>query len=216
MEENSAAQKAIKSTGFNAVIFTAIAILLLILLVAFNIKPLYNHFAGPFEVTSQELISYQGPQDTFRTHVTTHPDVALDTNFYYYEKQEGGAERVIHSYYALMLDDRLLLAKLPGSSKGDLLQPEPVTGRIVDFSNEEKTKVLQALAAEFPNLSDVFLPYLLDTTANEGSVWFSIIGILILLGLSIWSVVNLLKRSSGSSDLPTDGEILNSDNVTWG
>ena len=214
MEQNSTIQKLIKSTKLTAIITAAVAILLLALLVAFNIKPLYNHFAGPFEVSSGELISYQGPKDTFRTYVTTQPNVALDTNFYYYEKQEGGSEKVIHSYYALMFDDRLLLAKFPGAARGDILQPEPVTGRIVRLSDQENTQVLQALMEEFPNLEEAFLPYILDTTANNGSVWLSIFGIAILLGLSIWSLVNLIRRSGNPSKLPIEIEISNPDNVT--
>jgi signal peptidase I len=79
MEQSSTIQKAIKSTNLTALVLAAIAILLLALLVAFNIKPLYNHFTGPFEVSSEELISYHGPQDTFRTYVTTYPIMALDT-----------------------------------------------------------------------------------------------------------------------------------------
>jgi len=83
MEQPSTVKNSAKSTNLTAVITAAIAILLFALMVATSIKPLYNHFAGPFDVTAEELISYQGPGDTFRTSVTTHPNVALDTNFYY-------------------------------------------------------------------------------------------------------------------------------------
>jgi len=211
MEQNSTIQKAIRSPNLAAFIIAAVAILLLALLVAFNIKPLYNHFAGPFEFSSEELISYQGPQDTFRTYVTGQPSVALDTNFYFYEKQVDGSNKVIHSYYALMFDDRLLLAKFPGAARGDILQPEPVTGKIVTLSDQENAQVLQALMEEFPNLEEVFLPYILDTTANDGSVWLAIIGIVILVGLSIWSLVNLIRPSGDSSKRPSAPEISNSD-----
>jgi len=207
MEQNSTIQKAIKSTNLTALIIAAVAILLLALLVAFRIKPLYNRFVGPFEVISEELISYQGPQDTFRTYVTGQPSVALDTNFYLYEKQEDGSNKVIHSYYALMFDDRLLLAKFPGAARGDILQPEPVTGKIVTLSDQENAQVLQALMEEFPNLEEVFLPYILDTTANDGSVWLAIIGIVILLGLTIWSLINLIRRSGDSSKHPIAREL---------
>jgi hypothetical protein len=207
MEQPSIIQKATKNTNLNAVVMAAIAILLLALLVAFSVKPLYNHFAGPFDVTSEELISYQGPKDTFRTSVTTLPNVALDTNYYYYEKQEDGSEKIIHSYYALLFDDRLLLAKYPGSGRGDITQPGPVTGRIVELTDNENVQVLQALMDEFPNLKDAFLPYLLDTTANMGSVWLLIIGIAILFALSVLSLVNLIRRSSDSSRHPIAREL---------
>jgi len=211
MEENSTINKAIKSTNLFAVIFAAIASLLLALLVAFSLKSLYNHFAGPFDVSNEELISYQGPQDTFRTHVTTYPDVALDTGYYLFEKYDSGTEFINHSYYALLFEDRLLLAKFPGSGKGDDLQPGPVTGKIVRLTNEEKIQVLQALKEEYPNLKEVFLPYLLDTTANYGSVWLPIVGIAILFALSVLSLVNLIRCSSDSSKHPIESVISNPD-----
>ena len=213
MEQPSTIQKAVKSTNLTAIITAAIAILLFALMVATSIKPLYNHFAGPFDVTTEELISYQGPGDTFRTSVTTHPNVALDTNFYYFEKQEDGSEKIIHSYYALLFEDRLLLAKYPGPGKGDNLQPGPVTGRIVRLTDEENTQVLQALTEEFPNLKEAFLPYLLDTTGNDGSVWLSIIGIAFLAVFAIFSLVHLIRRSDGNfqadaPQVPTDMDSL--------
>ena len=195
MEQPSTVQKAAKSTNLTAVITAVIAILLFALMVATSIKPLYNHFAGPFDVTAEELISYQGPGDTFLTSVTTHPNVALDTNFYYFEKQEDGSEKIIHSYYALLFEDRLLLAKYPGPGKGDNIQPGPVTGKIVKLTDEENTQVLQALTEEFPNLKDAFLPYLLDTTGNDEFVWLSIIGIAFLAVFAIFSLVHLIGRS---------------------
>ncbi len=195
MEQPSTVQKAAKSTNLTAVITAAIAILLFALMVAFSIKSLYNHFAGPFDVTAEELISYQGPGDTFLTSVRTHPNVALDTNFYYFEKQEDGSEKIIHSYYALLFEDRLLLAKYPGPGKGDNIQPGPVTGKIVRLTDEENTQVLQALTEEFPNLKDAFLPYLLDTTGNDEFVWLSTIGIAFLAVFAIFSLVHLIGRS---------------------
>ena len=202
MEQPSTAQQSAKSTNCTAVITAAIAILLFVLMVATSIKPLYNYFGGPFDVTAEELISYQEPSDTFRTTVRTHPNVALDTNFYYFEKQEDGSEKIIHSYYALLFEDHLLLAKYPGPGKGDNLQPGPVTGKIVKLTDEENTQVLQALKEEFPNLKDAFLPYLLDTTGNDRSIWLSIIGIAILAVFAIFSLVNLIRRSGDSSTQP--------------
>jgi len=93
MEQPSTVKNSAKSTNLTAVITAAIAILLFALMVATSIKPLYNYFAGPFDVTAEELISYQGPGDTFRTSVTTHPNVALDTNFYYFENKKMAARK---------------------------------------------------------------------------------------------------------------------------
>ena len=213
MEQSSMTQKATKNTNLSAILTATVTLLLLALLVAVSFKPLYNHFKGPFEVPADDLFSYQGPDDTLRTFVTIHPNVALDTNFYYYEKQEDGSEKVIHSYYALLFDDRLLLAKYPGSGKGDIFTPAPVTGNIVNLTDVENTEVLQSLKAEFPNLKDAFLPYLLDTTVNNGPIWFMIVGIAVLAGLAIWSVVSLIRRTGDTSKRPIEGEILNSDDL---
>ncbi len=214
MEQSYMTQKATRNSNLSAILTAAIAVLLLALLVTVSIKPLYNHFAGPFEVSAEALFSYQGPDGTLRTYVTIHPNVALDTNFYYYEKQEDGSEKVIHSYYALLFDDRLLLAKYPGSGKGDIFTPEPITGNIVNLTDAENAEVLQSLKADYPNLKDAFLPYLLDTTVKSSPVWLLIAGIAILTGFAIWSVVNLVRCSRVSSslpivhDLPSDGENL--------
>ena len=202
MEQSSTIRKAMKSANLSLIIAAAAATLLLALLVVVSIKPLYNNFAGPFEVTAEELISLQGPEDTIRTYVTTHPEIALDTNFYYFEEQEGGGEKIIHSYYALLFDENLLLAKYPGAGKGDIVDPEPVTGRIVRLTDTENIEVLQALITEFPNLKDTFLPYMLDTTANTGTVWLSIVGMAILSIISIWNLVSLTRRSINASRHP--------------
>jgi hypothetical protein len=202
MQPSSTIRKAMKSTNLSVIITTSVAILLLALLTIFGIKPLYNHFAGPFDVTAEELISYQGPQDTLHTNVIAHPSVALDTQFYYYEAQEDGSEKILHSYYALLIDDRLLLAKYPGNNRGDILDPEPVSGKIVSLTETEKTEILQTLISEFPNLQDAFLPYMLDTTPNNTPVWSMIIGIAVLAALSIWSLITLIRRTGLSSGHP--------------
>ena len=216
MEQSSTTQKTSESSKLSAVLTAAIAFLLLALLLAFSVKPLYNHFSGPFDVTSGELISYQGPGDTFRTSVITQPNAALDTSYYYFEKQENGSEKVLHSYYALLFEDRLLLAKYPGPGKGDNPQPGTVTGIIVGLTENENTKVLQPLTTEFPNLKDAFLPYMLDTTASKGSVWLLIVGIVVLAGIATWSLVNLIRRSGEAFQDPLALEISDSDDVTQG
>jgi hypothetical protein len=86
-----------------------------------------------------------------------------------------------------------------------------VTGKIVRLTNEEKFQVLQALKEEYPNLKEVFLPYLLDTTADSGSVWLPIVGIAILFVLSVLSLVNLIRRSGNSSKHPIESVISNPD-----
>ena len=202
MEQFSTIRKAMKSANLSLIIAAAAATLLLALLVVVSIKPLYNHFAGPFEVTAEELISYRGPEDTIRTYVTLHPDIAVDTGFYYFEKQEDGSEKIIHSYYALMFKDNLLLAKYPGAGKGDLLDPEPVTGRIVKLAEVENTEVLQTLISEFPNLKDAFLPFMLDTTPDGGSAWSIIIGVAALAVISIWSLLRFLRRATNPAKHP--------------
>jgi hypothetical protein len=40
-----------------------------------------------------------------------------------------------------------------------------------------------------------------------------ILGIAVLAGLAIWSVVNLIRRTGDTSKRPIDGEILNSDDL---
>lgn len=207
MDETSTIRSAMRIANRTAIVTAAGAILLLALLVGFSLKPLYNHFAGPFDGSAEELIAYQGPASEIRTYVTLQPDIALDTGFYYFEKQEDGTEKVIHAYYALLFDEHLLLAKYQGTAKGDLLEPEPVTGTIVKLTEEEQTEVLQTLIDEYPNLKDAFLPYLLDTTASSRSVWLTIIGIAFLAALSIWSVIRIIRRSVNRSNHPIAREL---------
>ena len=69
MEQKSAIQKAIRSSNLNTVIIAAVVLVSLVALVGVSAKTLYNHFFGPFDVANEELISIQGPGDTFRTYV---------------------------------------------------------------------------------------------------------------------------------------------------
>lgn len=158
MEQQSTIHKAVKTTNLGMVLPTLVAILLLLLLAVGSAKPLFNHFAGPFDITSEELVSINDPKDTFRTYVTVRPDFALDTTFYYYETQDDSSEKIIHSYYALQFGERLLLARYPGAANGDIRTPKPFTGRIVRLSDEEKTSVLQAWSPSIPLLRVYFCP----------------------------------------------------------
>jgi len=202
MEQSSTIRKAMKSANLSLIIAAIAATLLLALTVVISVKPLYNHFAGPFDVTAEELISIQGSEDTFRTYIRVHPEIALDTGFYYYEGQENGTEKIMYSYYALLLKDNLLLTKYPGTNKGDILNPEPVTGRIARFSEAENTEVLKTLINDYPNLKDAFLPFLLDTMPGSGSAWSTIIGIAALAVISIWILIRLLRRSTNPAKHP--------------
>ena len=202
MEQSSTIRQAMKSANLNAVIKAAIASLLLVLLVGFSVKSLYNHFAGPFEVTNKQLISFQGPQDTFHTYVTTQPRLAVNTGIYFYEVQDDNVEKILYSYYALQFDDRFLLAKYPGVSSGDIIRPKIVTGKIVRMTDKEELEVLQPLKDEDPGLDNVFLPYMLDTTGNNDSIWLSIIGIVIMFSFFIWSLVNLLQHATNPAKHP--------------
>jgi len=81
------------------------------------------------------------------------------------------------------------------------------------LTDEENTQVLQALTEEFPNLKEAFLPYLLDTTGNDGSIWLSIIGIAFLAVFAIFSLVHLIRRSgdnfqADAPQVPTDMDSL--------
>jgi len=202
MEQKTAIQKAIRSSNLNTVIIAAVVLVSLVILVGVSGKTLYNHFFGPFDVANEELTSIQGPGDTFRTYVTTHPEASLDTGFYYYEEKSDGSEEIQHSYHALLFGDRLLLVKYPGSVQGDTANPDPVTGKIVKLSSMEQSEVLQALTDEFPNLEEAFLPYMLDTVENNGTVVLAIIGIVILTALAVWSIINLIRRSGNPAKHP--------------
>ena len=67
MEQQSTIHKAVKTTNLGMVLPTLVAILLLLLLAVGSAKPLFNHLAGPIDVTSEELASINDPKDTFRT-----------------------------------------------------------------------------------------------------------------------------------------------------
>lgn len=202
MEQQSTIHKAVKTTNLGMVLPTLVAILLLLLLAVGSAKPLFNHFAGPFDITSEELVSINDPKDTFRTYVTVRPDFALDTTFYYYETQDDSSEKIIHSYYALQFGERLLLARYPGAANGDIRTPKPFTGRIVRLSDEEKTSVLQALVTEYPTLEGVFLPFLLDATGSGESVLPMIVGLLVLAGFVAWNLIKLFGSVANLSKHP--------------
>lgn len=202
MEQHLTIKRAIRESNLNAVISAAVVLLLLVGVLAISAKTLFNHFAGPFEVTAEALISFQQPSDTFRTYVTTHPKASLDTGRYYYVKQKDGSEVVVHSYHALVFQQRLLLVKYPGLRTGDEYDPGPITGMIAKISDQEQENVIQSLTQEYPHLDGIFLPYLLDTVVNTTPARISIGGVALLLGLLIWRLINVARRSGSPANHP--------------
>ncbi len=123
----------------------------------------YNFFFGPFPLDREALASGANSAIPFRYFVDVEGAQVLDTGFDEVETQIDSktkavkSSRVTATYVALTVDDRLLVAKVPpGYSETRL------TGELVGIPDSVRSSILNKLAAETPELSGAFFPFMLD------------------------------------------------------
>jgi len=158
-----------------------------------------NLFLGPFPTDKKSVAVIQDLKDVPDYYITLEGDEALDTG-YQYVSTNYGQETVEFSYIALMLNDVLLLVKSPGIALVNL--PTTYTGALVPMPADIQREVIRDLEAEYPDLKDVFLPFMLDAGDFKTNGYIGLgIGVIIFLGC-LYGIFLSARRSNNMASHP--------------
>ncbi|GAP15992.1 hypothetical protein LARV_03787 [Longilinea arvoryzae] len=184
--------KAIRRSNRTLLALSVVGILAVLALVALNTRYFYNFILGPAPVTADEVTGYTGAGQPQRYWVTVTGEEVYDTGIQYVN-QESGKETVENSYLALVQNDRLLLVKVPGEA----VEQTTFTGWLAEMSDDEYREIVQSIETDQPELTGVFLPFMLETGNFRLN---GILGIVIGLGVLAACVVGLVKGIRRSGD----------------
>jgi len=198
MNMETLAEKAARRSNLTLIILGAALILAVLAVAALSYRFLYNFVLGPFDVTRDELHSYSDAGQPLQYWVRVPALMRYDTGIQYFTTRNN-TETVEHSYHALELGDKLLLASAPGDVNGSVDTELTVEGFLDTLTSPERYEVIGALVAENPDLEGEFLPYKLNgypfRTANS-HLLFVVVGVgLAILGL-VLVILGLVRSSS--------------------
>ncbi len=174
-----------------------LGILILLGISLLNVRYFYNFFLGPVPVAADELTGYSDAGQPQRYWLTVSGEEVYDTGIQYVS-EDNGKETVENSYLTLVQNDRLLLVKVPGEA----VEQTTFTGWLQEISAEENREIIQQLETDNPELTGVFLPFLLETgNFRTGGIVGIILGLagLILCGVGL---VKVIRRSSDPNEHP--------------
>ena len=159
---------------------------------------LYNFFAGPFDISTQQLISIPQPDASLRYFVKVKGEDSQDTGVQEIERQsDTGSETVKAKFSVLLLAKRILIVKSNPKESGTAYE-----GELSEIPSDVRTNVITPLLKEHPNASHAFLPFMLDTTGfrDEGYVALAL-GIPAFV-LACWLILKVIRRKGEMATHP--------------
>jgi len=185
----------------NLLLVNLVFLAILLAVVGFNYRYALNFVRGPKDISTQDLLAVQNPEDRPQFFVKVNGDKLLATGFQHVEQKvdestnKVESETVKYDYKALRVGSRLLLVKAPGAATATAY-----SGALQKDS--ESADVISQLEQSTPELKGVFLPFVLDTMDyRDGGYWALGIGIPVLL-LVLWNVKKWLTRTADRSAHP--------------
>lgn len=183
-------RKTIQRSNFGSLGLAAFGFIVLMVMAFVLSRYFYNFFKGPFTIDQSELLSIEKPEDRLEYYLVVQGDIALDTGYQYVATSDNGTETVERYYYALPIQDRLLLVS---TTQTNLL--DHYTGSLVSMPETEMNNVIGALEAEYPGLEGAFLPILLDTKDFRGIGYLGIGAAILTLILCAVLVISVLRHN---------------------
>jgi hypothetical protein len=197
----SLVQKIVNRSNRNLLILCVLGIIIVAALFILNMRYFYNFIVGPVEISSASLVALPAADTPQRYWLKVNGQELVDTGIQYVSTSKNGSKTVDNSYYAMLLEKRLLLVKIPGEPGVDSL-PANQTGWLSEIASDENQKIIQALEIESPAIKGLFLPFKLETGdfRTNGYIGLVIGGIVLLLCL--WGVVLVVQRTANPNNHP--------------
>lgn len=164
---------------------------------------LINFALGPVALEKRDLHWNLDVNKEPFYHVTVAGDKVLDTGFREISREvERGTgkvrnERTTAHYVALVVDGRLLIVKSSTDQPGTTL-----TGSLEKLPSDVRTKFLFPVQEKQPELANLFLPYMLDSTGFRGAGYWGLGIGLPLLALALWNLIKVFGRMTNPERHP--------------
>ena len=154
-----------------------------------------NFFAGPKQMTHEQLAGITDPDHTPR-HFITIPGgkaerIGRETT------TSRGSTRTSAEFYVLHTDSGDLLIKNSPSAATDSF-----TGYIESVPSDVRDKVLSGYVHAHPITGGKVLPMMLDTTGFRGTGYVGLVFLVPLVLLASWNIMKAVRRMLDSSNHP--------------
>ena len=174
----------IRRSNRNQLMVWGVALILVLIAIAFSLNQYYNLLAGPFIVDKAYIESIKDVQHLDKFYVTITADRTQDT-LYTESNTNYGVETSKYYYKGLHLDNDLLLVKTSNVDN----QPS-YTGALTTVSSDEQGQVLNPLLIDYPN----FLPFMLDAGDFHTTGLAGMAAAAIALLVCLWGVLRTMGR----------------------
>lgn len=205
-EINGFISQNVKRCHRNLAITCAVVILFVLGVGFFNAAYLFNALAGPKNVDRSEIAQNNSALiNSFRNYVRVNAEDVYDTGAEYVEtSRKYNTETVKHKYAALIIEDKILLAKVePDQNIAHEAKFMTLNGALSEFSSQERLNILEPLFKKQPELRADVLPFVLDAREGFGTSAYLGMGIglvlIIITGLILFSVIKNYGKFEGSS-----------------
>jgi hypothetical protein len=187
-------QKVIGRSNLNRILLCILGIVIVFGLAALNTRYFYNFFGGPFNAVPADLIAARSASDPQKYWLQVTGEQLINTGVQSITTSKSGTKTVNTTYFALVLDKRLMLVEIDGDQQADTMPPS-LTGWLEDITNDEKTKIIQDIETEYPDLKGSFLSFKLQTGDFRTSGIIGLIVGAIVLGFCLWGIVAVIRYS---------------------
>lgn len=205
-EVNGFIAQNIKRCHRNLVITCSVVILIVLGVGIFNIRYLYNALTGPRNIERSQIAQNNSQLiNSFNYYVRVNGEDVYDTGAEYVEtSRKYNTETVKHKYAALIIEDKILLAKVdPAQHISHEAKFMTLNGALSEFSTQERQNILEPLFLKQPELRTDVLPFVLDAREGFGTTAYIGLGIgfglLAITGLILFSVVKNFGNFEGSA-----------------
>lgn len=198
---DSIIHQAIQKSNRTWIVYSTLGILALTALFFFNTRYFYNFIFGPFPMDGATLSTIPTAAKARQYWLRVTGDEMLYSGFQYVNTSDSGVETVEYSYYAMVVNDRLLLVQLKGDRNEDEV-PAIQTGWLEDLTPLEQSDILSGLEADNPGITDAFLSVKLVEGNFRTNGFIGIAIGLVILGLSGWGYLTAFHRMNSPEDHP--------------
>jgi hypothetical protein len=204
MNESFISQNARRSNR-NLLLANLLLVALVLAIAGLSNRFLYNVFAGPFEMTENEIFAVENPDAVRQYYVTIEANDVEDTGFQEVTQRvskysrEVQSESVSANYLAAIFDDRFVLVKAPPGFKGTRFTG--ALSKMVDYEQE----FVDGMEEQSPGFreSGVMPMFVLDAERSfKTPGYFLTLALLAGLLLGLWNIVKALRRISEPDQHP--------------
>lgn len=159
---------------------------------------LYNFFAGPFDISSPQLVSVQQPDSELRCFVKVKGEDSFDTGVQEVERDSStGSESVKAKFSILLVAEHLLIVKNGPKDSGTYFQ-----GELSEIPGDVRSNVIAPLLKQHPNASQAILPFMLDATDFRTDGYISLAVGAVAFLFACWLLGKVMRRRANAGAHP--------------